>query len=522
MNLFGLPSLPISMPAPAAFLRPRSAWWFFAPLLVFSGLIYGYLFATNAPFIILPFFIPPLVLAGLVIWALPAAKQGPTALLDTFFLAFFITLVMWPNYLALALPGLPWITVARLTGFPLALALLICVSVSNEFRANLKNVLSASPWQWKLLVSFVVIQFLSLAFTKGLTHSAQKFVVDQFNWTAIFFASCYFFLKPRRALLWSRLMWFMALFVTVIAAWESRIGHPPWAGHIPWFLVIEDESVLRTLAGSVRAYTTQYRAESTFGTALALGEYIALAFPFVIHIMINDERSHVRVAAAASLPILIYGVILSGARLGLIGCIISLLGYGLIWGIDRWRRQPESLIGPALVLAYPTVFVVTVGAVFFVGRIHNLVVGNGAQQASNDARIGMYNSAIPKVFSQPWGYGIGEGAATLGFRSPDGLLAIDSNYIAVVLEYGIIGFAVYYGLLALSAYKAGKSWWRGSAEKETMLFAPLGLALISVLVMKMVFADEDNDALLFMMMGMIGALVFRLKAQRSSSSLSPL
>jgi hypothetical protein len=456
-----------------------------------------------------------------VIWALPAADQGPVGLLNACFIAYFIALIMWPNYLALDLPGLPWITVTRLTGFPLALALLVCVSVSTAFRAKLKGVLNASPWVWKLLVSFVAIQFLSLAFAKDLTHSAQKFVADQFNWTAIFFASCYFFLKPGRALLWSRLMWFMALFVIVIAGWESTIGHPPWAGHIPWFLVIEDESVLRALAGSMRAYTNKYRAASTFGTALGLAEYIALAFPFVIHVVTSDERPRVRVAAAASLPILLYGVILSGARLGLIGCMISLLGYGLIWGVDRWRRRRDSLIGPALVLTYPVVFVASISAVFFVHRIHNLILGDGSQQSSNDARIAQLTGAIPKIISQPWGYGVSEAAATLGFRSPEGFLAIDSYYLSVALDYGIIGFVVYYGLLALSVYKAGKSWWtHGSAEKEFTLFAPLGLALISVLVMKAVFAEEDSDALVFTMMGMIAALTFRLKQLRPGSSLN--
>ena len=163
-----LPTLAMSSYVPSAFLRRRSLWWLLAPLLVLSSLIYGYLFATNAPYIVLPFFLPPVVIAGLVIWVLPAADRGPIGMLDACFVAYFVTLICWPNYLALDLPGLPWITMTRLTGFPLALALLICVSVSTEFRAKLKGVLGTSPWLWKFLVAFVVLQFLSLAFSNNL------------------------------------------------------------------------------------------------------------------------------------------------------------------------------------------------------------------------------------------------------------------------------------------------------------------------------------------------------------------
>ncbi|HWY61116.1 MAG TPA: O-antigen ligase family protein [Rhizomicrobium sp.] len=508
----------MSLPVPPAFFRRRSVWWLFVPILVFSSLIYGYLFATNAPNIILPFFIPPVVLAGLVIWALPETGQGPIRLLNACFVAYFVTLIIWPNYLAVALPGLPWITVTRLTGFPLTIALLICVSVSSEFRAKLKDVLGTSPWLWKFLLAFVAIQFLSLAFSNNFTASAQKFVAAQFNWTAIFFASCYYFLKPGRAIFWSHLLWFMALFVTVIAMWESSIGHPPWAGHIPSFLAIQDESVLRGLKGGMRSYTTKYRAQGTFGVSLGLSEYIALAFPFVIHIATSDDRMKVRIAAAASLPILLYTITLSGARLGLVGCLISSLGYGLAWGIDRWRRQPNSLIGPALVLSYPMFFAASIGAVFFVGRIRNLVVGDGSQQASNDARLTQLTMAIPKIISHPWGYGISMSAVTLGFREPDGLLTIDSYYLSLLLEYGIIGLVIFYGMFALSIYQAGKCWLNyNSTEKELTLFVPLILSLLAFCVMKAVFSQEDSHALVFMMMGMIAALAFRQNKFRLGS-----
>ena len=228
----------------------------------------------------------------------------------------------------------------------------------------------------------------------------------------------------------------------------------------------------------------------------------------------------VRLAAAISILFLLYTVRLTDARLGMIGCVLSFLGYGLIYGIDRWRRRPNSLLGPAMVLAYPAFFIASIGAVFFVRRIHNLFLGDGSQQASNDARVAQLTNAIPMIVSHPWGHGIAMAAVTLGFRAPDGQITIDSYYLSILLEYGIIGFVVYYGLVALSLYQAGQCWLNGtSTEKEFTLFIPLMLSLFNFCVIKLVLSEEDTHALVFMMLGMIAALAFRLKELRPASSI---
>ena len=53
---------------------------------------------------------PPAVVAFLVIWALPDLNWAPTRSLEWLFLPVLIALIGWPDYLAIELPGLPWIT----------------------------------------------------------------------------------------------------------------------------------------------------------------------------------------------------------------------------------------------------------------------------------------------------------------------------------------------------------------------------------------------------------------------------
>ena len=187
---------------------------------------------------------------------------------------------MWPNYIALALPGLPWITMARITGVPLGLILLICVSTSREFRESVSKALASVPLLSILLVTFVGIQTVSIAFSKTVFTSIDKYLVDQLGWTCIFFVSVYVFQKEGRVERMAGLLWAMAIFVGVIAVFEYRQEKVLWAGHIPSFLQINDKSVARTLAGGDRF--GRYRANSTFGTCLGLGEYMALSLPFVL------------------------------------------------------------------------------------------------------------------------------------------------------------------------------------------------------------------------------------------------
>ena len=92
-------------------------------LMMLFCFIYGFFFAALAPNIVTPLLAPLVVLAFLVVWALPDVNWAPTRSLEWLFFATFIVLIVWPNYLAIALPGLPWITLIRLTSFPLNLVL---------------------------------------------------------------------------------------------------------------------------------------------------------------------------------------------------------------------------------------------------------------------------------------------------------------------------------------------------------------------------------------------------------------
>lgn len=473
--------------------------------LILGSLAYGFGFGYFAPYLLLPFAAPPAILAVLIIWALPKSDNAPVQFLPPLFICFFCALSLWPNYLAISLPGLPWLTMLRLFGLPLALVLLVCVSVSASFRREISDTLQADPFIWRAFLAFVIIQTLSIGLSSAIGATVNRYIVAQTNWTAIFFVSCYLFRREGFAELWAKLLLFMALALCPIAIWESRLGHVPWAGHIPSFLKIEDEAVLRTLAGAARAATGIHRVTTIQSTPLGLAEFLGLTAPFAIHFMLNRYKLLLRLVSGLYIPLSLYCIILTDSRLGIVAFFVSVLVYLLIWALLGWRQKKGSIIAPAIVLAYPVIFCAAITATFFVGRLRKAIWGGGAQQPSTEARKEQWEMAIPKIIHNPFGHGVSRAAHTLGFYSDD-ILTIDSYFLSVLLDYGVLGFIIYYFIFGRAAWVGARSLLSAPEERELKLLLPMAVSLVAFIAIKSVFSQEDNHPLVFMMVAAILAL----------------
>lgn len=501
------------------FSRRARRWSFLT--LGFASFILGFAFALTGTIFLLQLTIPILILAVLVVWLLPETERAPEKLLERLLFAFLVALLCWPDYLAFAFPGLPWITAVRLVGVPLTFTFMICLSVSGKFRGELRQSMEAVPIIPKLVVGFAVIAAISIAFSADRTTSINKFIVAQLNGTIVFFVSCWVFGRPGRTRRLAWLLWIVVIYVSLIGIQEWRHSVVPWAGHIPSFLKIEDESVQRILAGAARAASGIYRVQSKFTTSLGLAEYYALATPFLLHFLLTARSPFVRVAAAATLPLIFWMIIRTDSRLGMVGFMLASLLFIAVWASTRWRTQRDSLFGPATLLAYPVLFCGFITATFFVGRLHAMVWGSGAQQYSTESRKLQFAMGIPKVLSHPWGYGIGRSAEVLGFTNGAGILTIDTYYLAVALEFGIVGFIVYYGMFAIAVFNGGKYYLRARSEDEKFLI-PLAVSLINFLVIKSIFSQQENHPLAFCFLGALVALCARVQQSQQPGGVGPV
>jgi O-antigen ligase len=160
------------------------------------------------------------------------------------------------------------------------------------------------------------------------------------------------------------------------------------------------------------------------------------------------------------------------------------------------------------------VFLAAVAATMFVHKIHVIVFGGGAQAASNDARSNQFRMALPALLRNPFGHGAGQSGDAMGYGAGD-FIAIDSYYISVALDFGIIGLALYVGMFAMVIGAAVTTMLKAAQtdDREAGLLIPLATCLSAFLVIRGVFAQPDIHPMIFMMFGMIIALVARAKAQ---------
>ncbi len=512
-------------PAPAigryahrSFLR-RYKWACYLALTLFA-LMYGFAFAIFGRYLMVQLTFPLAILTGLTLWVLPDFAAPPERLLGGLLTGYLFALLCWPDYVALAVPGLPWVTAVRLLGYPLAFVLLISVAMSATFRARLAEILSAAPIIWKLMVAFIAIGFLTLPLSSNLLASINKFIVAQMAWTTTFFASVYLFVQPGRVRRFAYCLWGITLYVCAIGLYEARYSKLPWAGRIPSFLKIEDEQVQRVIAGIARASTGVYRVTSKFGISLGLGEFLAMALPFILHLMVTTRRGWVRFGTAASLPLIFFISLKTDSRLAFIGFFVSLLLYGFAWAVTFWRRNPRNVLAPAIVLAYPFLISAFLALSFLWRRLEVLVWGGGAQQSSTDSRKTQYEMGMHILMKNPIGHGMGEGASSLGYVSRGGILTIDTYYLAVALEYGIIGFFIYYGMFAYATWRAGRVGFE-TRDPDVMFLMPVSIAFINFLIIKSVFSQQENHSLAFILLGITISLLWRHRQQTQGKALLP-
>jgi O-Antigen ligase len=499
-----------SGPIPLVRVARRSVAFGALALFMFVyGAAFG-LFGEAFPFV---FVVPIGILLLIVIWALPDLKEGPVRTLEVLFFIFLVVQALWPSYLAVAIPGLPAITMVRITGAPFAVVLLMCVSTSRAFRRQLSEALSGAPLVWGLYVAFIAIQGLSILFSPMPLFSIDRFASAQLAWTAIFFGSCYLMAKPGVAMRWVKVMWAMSIVVGLLAIWERHLQHVPWAGHIPGFLKINDERVAEILAGRIRAYGGGYRAESTFAGPIELGEWLAFLMPFILHLAMTSRRRWTRRGAIATIPFLSVIVFIANARSGMFGWLISFILYGAYWGYRRWRFDRTSLFGALVFFGYPLAGLLAILPVFFVGRVRSVFWGTGSALGSTDARKQQWALGWPKVIRHPWGYGIGLDGDVVGWVSPGGFMSIDTYYLSILVEYGFVGFIVYFGIFAMAIFEVVRLVLSKALgeDEEASLVVPAGIAMANFVVIKSVFSQEDNHSIVFMILGMLIALSARLK-----------
>jgi hypothetical protein len=482
------------------------------PVGLLFCLVYGFLFGLTAPYYIVPAVVPIAIMIGIIIWALPDQRTAPTLPIEFLFATYFVGNIVWPTYLAISLPGLPWISLLRIIALPMAGFFLVSLSVSKKFRQYAYESVTSIKPIWICAVGFSIVQIFTTFASKSPLSSGQAAFDQMINFTMIFFIGCIIFRKHGMPERYFMLLCALSIFTIVLTIIENQKQYVIWARHIPNFLLPSSPNLQNTLNATFRQYINVYRAKATFFTPLALAEFISLVTPFLLYFVLYHRNLLTRVMFIAMVPMTFAAVRMTDARLGVVGVFVSVLMYGLIWSYLRWRAYPRDLFAAATVYAYPVIFFTAVAGILTSTRLSTMVFGGGAQASSTDARMTQLGMASKSFWRQPWGYGAGQSGGEMGFAK-DAFITIDNFFISVQLDYGFFGIVFWYGMfiigIAVALFHCLSD--RYASRHEARLLAPLAVSLTGFLIIKWVHGQDENHAFFFMMLGMVSALVYRLR-----------
>lgn len=472
--------------------------------------VYGVLVVILPPTSVLLLGVPIALMLLVTLWMLPDRETFPMRAIEWLFPLFFAFNVLWPVYIAVVLPGLPWLTPTRMLLFVLVFLLLYSVSSSGVLRRHLMTVVRSSPAIWWCFIGWEVTQLITLPLSKEPGRSFKIFVDNQFADTAILFFACLLFTQKG----WARRTIVLLISFATLAAIdgfvELKMEHPPWAEHIPSFMRVDEALMASVLGGQARAADGIYRVHGMSSNSLIFAEFLALCTPFILHWIFTARKVLYRFALAFVFILVTACIVVTQSRLGLVGVFISLLVYPALWALRRWRSDRTSIIGPAIVLGYPAIAAMMMLVVFSSNTLTTKMFGGGAQAASDQSRRTQRVMAMPKIVQNPLGYGLGRSGITLGFVSPSGVLTVDNGYISTLLDLGIAGFVALHGMFLFAAWH-GARLFLDPRDPESTLGGPLATSLIMFVVIRSVLAQQDNYSLVFMFVGATLALLARSK-----------
>jgi hypothetical protein len=419
-------------------------------------------------------------------------------------------LAVWPPYLAVAIPGLPWITPVRVTLALLMLGLLLQMSQSSSARSELRGVAVAIK---PALVGYGLFWLFAFA-TVVMSSTPGDSFVSSLNylilWNMPFIAAGWILIDKNALPRMVRLLMFCIAFVFVLTVLEYRQREPIWFNHIPSFLKV-DEAVLAVILGDQgRVGDDRYRARGTFGVPLYYAQFILMLTPFMVHAAFTERAKK----QAAALALLLFALVvcwMTNTRTGLTGFIVVVSGSVALYGLRRTLNptSKSDMVAPAVFIAAPVGILMLLVAIAASPRLQSMTLGGAQHAGSDQVRGNQWDRALAALANNPLGYGTNSSGPIAGKPNAGGIWIVDSNWINFLLDYGVIGacgFALFAGL----AIFYGVQIYLRNLDKSADLCGPAAVSIGSFLMTMYTISYVGSFPFLLVLVGAISATRYRL------------
>lgn len=418
--------------------------------------------------------------------------------------------IAWPNYMAVAIPGLPWITPTRLFMGLAAAVLLFQTAQSAQARETISGAIRTLKPAFiglaLLMVMMLATFILSREPVDALTFVLQQLIL----WTIPLLLGLWLYSDPEVIERSMTVIAFSLLVVMILTLFEVRNMLPVWIPHIPSFLQVEGPQMEAFLSAQTRLDGT-YRAKGTFGVHLYFTQILLMVLPFAMHWVLDAVSPQKRGFAFAYLVLLLVIIYLNNTRTATTGQLVVIAGMLGIFGLRHYlhTRNAMDMTAPALTVGVPLGGALLATLIAFSPRLQTMTVGGTQHAGSDEVRAGQWARAWSALFNNPFGYGAHESGPLTG-RLRSGLWIVDSTWINFLVDYGIIGtlgFAFFLGLVA----GAGVLIYLQRADRTADLCGPAAVAVGSFAMTMYTISYYGNIPFLMVFIAMIAATRYRLE-----------
>jgi hypothetical protein len=486
-------------------------------LAVGAGVGYGYMAAVG------PFYFLPVMTAGiaaallLLVLMLPKPRTIPVQTIYTLYFCTIAFHILIPEYFALFLPGLPWMSPMRITAITLTLLIGYLISSRQDFQSDVTLIVSR---YWLIFfggVANVLIGALVLPLMGGQIAILPSALFDVMIYIAFVLGGAYLYWKVGRKALYhfTLIMGVAVVVLLAIGTVERVLEMVPWRPLIPAGYGGDDAFLISELVSS-KYRNGAYRVQSVFSNPLLFAEYLALVAPILLGAFFWTKSNNLKIAL---IPVFIYTVyaalVFPNARLSLVALVAGICSMISLYLLHKRRHSgSRDLFASVGLLSIPAIAVVLSSLLLFSRRVQIMVFGGGEHASSNESRATQWDNAF-NAFPQSPVFGFGYSQATRVAGVPGRLgesTVLDSWYINVLMDSGVLGAALYLSAFVAATYRAFQLSVLMKGRDAALMMA-LASMMIAKMTINSVLSLTHNQVLLFFAYGIVIGASLRYQDQ---------
>ena len=416
--------------------------------IIFIGLVTGIVAALA----------PPLAVAGLVVlmatlllWALPELRFVPDRLLRKLFFVMVFVQLSVPAYWAIQLPGLPWLSVRRVFSSAVIVLFSIVVAGSMSARSTIVETLRANRALAVASLGFLVALFLSILTSVNSSVSLEGFSNTLFNWYIVLLTCLIVVRNEDDIILVQKLIVIAGMLVSLGGVLEFIFERRFFIDVLPKSILdplIAQNPVVERMYYSSFYREGVYRANSIYFVSLSFAEFEAMVAPLGAYFVLHGRDRREQILGLSSIMFALVAIFCSGSRGGWVSLLVAMPIMAFVWVVRHSKLNPHSLVSGIGALFFALGTTVTFLLVLFWQRANRMVFGY-----DDGDRWLQWEMALPHIQSNPiTGHGMGSSGTIIGYGVESGMPSVDSYVITLLVENGVPGCLLFFGAIAIAIW----------------------------------------------------------------------